>query len=698
MAGKARVHQLAKEFGVTSKEVLATLNAQGELVKSASSTVEAPVARRLREAYGSPRPAPRAAGGNGRHRAPGSIPTPLDVAGGKAQRQQTVTATSAQPKLDGGKRRSSLLTSADALAIYRSYRLAATSENPSHAIDDLFRKYEAKYGISRSALRQLVASDKLRRLAAGEARLPDPQPTVAAQQKSGNAGVKSRYAPIRPQDALDIAKQYQAAEASENPRKAIEELLGVYKARYGLSKAGLRRIVARHKGRLPAQRNRRDAKLSARNQDNPGAPPASVHKGASQSSLDVEATATIRPRDRTPGLPRLAVTMDLEAAADIVAGRRDLRVDREAIFTCLQQLALSGPNQYTYLTWRYAAIRPTHSEARLTSAHQDVIALAVVIDQERLLLDTLVRAHGSILTKPGLAEHGLELEFRRLIGTGKRKRSPDDKLRHTRAAIDFLRRAMVLTIAGAGNGQRLWDMLGQLQPAANKDIKTSLRLEGAIRRLTDLIGTVERLLSTDDANLAQFFLDSRASLAALQLKRYDFLRPFRDSAVGLRALAHQATPDLAFQVLPQGEQLRKFLGEVRASKRYSGYRIDEHRLTVLEDLQKHFGTHRCVWHRGSDSSDGIGIRYLVLAIKSDNGSGENAVAISPLAGRHATYVVRRDCAQADWKTLFAYQKFEARLLGARKLLFTHSRTHADQYSAMRDKIIKLLECHPREFR
>ena len=49
MAGKARVHELAKELGVTSKEVLARLSEQGEFVKSASSTVEAPVARRLRE-------------------------------------------------------------------------------------------------------------------------------------------------------------------------------------------------------------------------------------------------------------------------------------------------------------------------------------------------------------------------------------------------------------------------------------------------------------------------------------------------------------------------------------------------------------------------------------------------------------------------------------------------------------------------
>src|SRR4051794_31308117 len=51
--GKARVHELAKEFGVDSKTVLAKLKEQGEFVKSASSTVEAPVAWRLREALGS---------------------------------------------------------------------------------------------------------------------------------------------------------------------------------------------------------------------------------------------------------------------------------------------------------------------------------------------------------------------------------------------------------------------------------------------------------------------------------------------------------------------------------------------------------------------------------------------------------------------------------------------------------------------
>lgn len=50
---KKRVYELAKEFGVDSKTVLERLKTMGEFVKSASSTVEAPVARRLKLAFAS---------------------------------------------------------------------------------------------------------------------------------------------------------------------------------------------------------------------------------------------------------------------------------------------------------------------------------------------------------------------------------------------------------------------------------------------------------------------------------------------------------------------------------------------------------------------------------------------------------------------------------------------------------------------
>ena len=47
---KVRVYELAKELGYDSKDVLAKLQELGEFVRSASSTIEAPVAKRLKDA------------------------------------------------------------------------------------------------------------------------------------------------------------------------------------------------------------------------------------------------------------------------------------------------------------------------------------------------------------------------------------------------------------------------------------------------------------------------------------------------------------------------------------------------------------------------------------------------------------------------------------------------------------------------
>ena len=89
----------------------------------------------------------------------------------------------------------------------------------------------------------------------------------------------------------------------------------------------------------------------------------------------------------------------------------------------------------------------------------------------------------------------------------------------------------------------------------------------------------------------------------------------------------------------------------------------------------------------------VSTHYVVLTIKSANGSGDHAVAISPLAGEHATYVVRSDCTEAHWMTLLAQSKPDAREQGARKFLFTGS----DAYSGMRAKVVDALECPPRGF-
>lgn len=51
MPGKPRVHELASELGVSSKQVLTALEGLGAFVKSAASTVEPAAARRVREHF-----------------------------------------------------------------------------------------------------------------------------------------------------------------------------------------------------------------------------------------------------------------------------------------------------------------------------------------------------------------------------------------------------------------------------------------------------------------------------------------------------------------------------------------------------------------------------------------------------------------------------------------------------------------------
>jgi translation initiation factor IF-2 len=68
---KVRVYELAKEFGVESKVVMAKLEEMGEFVRSASSTIEAPVVRKLKESLNSGSAKPGRNGGGDQRPVPG---------------------------------------------------------------------------------------------------------------------------------------------------------------------------------------------------------------------------------------------------------------------------------------------------------------------------------------------------------------------------------------------------------------------------------------------------------------------------------------------------------------------------------------------------------------------------------------------------------------------------------------------------
>ncbi|MDQ3616891.1 MAG: translation initiation factor IF-2 [Actinomycetota bacterium] len=106
---KVRVHELAKELGVESKEVLSKLKDMGEFVKSASSTVEPPVVKRFNDRYGdelraaSEAKAAKKAAASAKRAAPAviesdsAVPTEVQTDQARTEEAATVVAAPAAP-------------------------------------------------------------------------------------------------------------------------------------------------------------------------------------------------------------------------------------------------------------------------------------------------------------------------------------------------------------------------------------------------------------------------------------------------------------------------------------------------------------------------------------------------------------------------------------------------------------------------
>lgn len=577
MAGKARVHELAKEFHVTSKEILATLSDQGEFVKSASSVIEAPVARRLREYYA-------------------NTPT--------RRTEHSQARTPAVRRKPAPKQ----LTATQATAICKDYRQLYATGTDGDGLAKLLAKYAASYGVTRAAVHQVISADKKRR-------------------------------------AADYA-------AMDRKRRAIDY-------------AALRNLSQRIQHAKPQDRHKEK-------------PVATQSQG-----LDVE--VHLRSRVRAGGLPSLTASLDTAACGQIVMGKN---ANRQNIVVDLQVFDPAS-QCYGYLAWRYSAVH-RRAEVLARTAGEQLAAIAHVVGTDKQLLDRLLSLAGDVLGHPALARHILEREYGDLVDADDIGRSAADELRHIRDKENFLHRALLLIIAAPEQVDRLWQMLDPLQPPhPDQLVENTTALTTAGDRLRSQIAAVQALLSAEDGALAGFLALGRAELSDLQAGRFDYLRAFRED-IPTNSAAHDDLQELAFTVLPQGEQLRSFLAGMRATGRYHGRQVDEDRLTVLDDLEKHFGADRCQWHTSNRFSRGNDNHYLVLAIESPD--GQHAVAISPLAGEHATYVVRHVGDQAPWNIVLASSKTEARQRGAQRLPFIVPASGIDKYTAMRERIIALLEC------
>lgn len=603
MSGKARVSQLAKELGVPAREVLAWLSDSGEHVKSASSTVERPVARRLREHYAaSTPPASRLAAVE----AP-SPPNPFIVSA-PARPPRPAPRPPASSPVDEDR---AYLTYPQEENIRRRFRKASSTGQDKTAINLLYLECQAQYGVSREVVRQIIEDDLH----------------------------------IHPED-------------------------------YAVPKGA--------KGQQRATRT----------------PESPAHPGGQASLKATGDAAPVSPRlrPRTGALESGVGLTNPSGVVDLVTNL-DSHNNPDEVDACVRAFCADHAGGYGYLAWRYAAAyRRIYPQPVARTPHHDLAVIAHVVAAEKLLVDQLTSAHGAFLHQPALAQRALVSEVGELIDDDDFGSAAADELRRARAREQFLRHALVLTIANPACDQRLWDVLERIRPpAVDRLVETNAQLRSAIDRLNALITAAETLLTVDAAALDQFLSRSLTELVDVQAGRYDFLTQFEGIESSTATTSRRKINGLAFALLPSGEKLRAYLDDIRSLGRYRGYAIDEDRLKVLEAVESHFGADRCQWHEGTESSRGVNNQYMVLTVKADNGSGEHAVAISPLAGRHATYVVRAGCAAADWDIVFAKTKAEARALGARREPFASAEHVTDPYRAMRDKVVHLLECSREEF-
>lgn len=171
-----------------------------------------------------------------------------------------------------------------------------------------------------------------------------------------------------------------------------------------------------------------------------------------------------------------------------------------------------------------------------------------------------------------------------------------------------------------------------------------------------------------------------------------------------------AGQEVDFTILPAGTSIREyaeaiFLDLTDQEKSY----VDLERVNALERLRDELGRERCYYVHGKqtsatqidESGNKVNEDYIGLVIQHFDHTGvvtgEDAIAISPIAKKHAGYLFRYDFSQdTSWRETLSQSKSDAKRIGARSLKFT-SVTGKDKYDAFVEKALELFTCPSEQF-
>lgn len=389
--------------------------------------------------------------------------------------------------------------------------------------------------------------------------------------------------------------------------------------------------------------------------------------------------------------------VDLDEVVQLVLSESAPPIDAAETVEFLKLFDLKGNHVYKgYFSCRYreavARLGPKFGE----SAGGRLQVIGSIIRDDKELLARLIGVHGRFLDDDaGAARRALAAEFDK-IDLDATWYSPDDALRMAHASSVFVRRSALLMFGYEECREQLQHMVTTLAPPPPEQRpQYPEHVAAAIANLDRMIGFVETLLSGSNDEFAERFVNGWSELEALAEGNFDYI-----DGIGRRTenLTHQVD-DLGFVVLPPGELLQSFIAELRSAGHYKGREVDLKRTDVLTRLQRYFSDSQCRLHRGAFSSSGEDNLYVVLSIARPGVRAADAVAISPCKGEHATFVVRHDCGERrPWNQVLSRTKREAKQLGARRLLFTSkSGRGIDEYDAMMEKLVRLLDCDADEF-
>lgn len=171
-------------------------------------------------------------------------------------------------------------------------------------------------------------------------------------------------------------------------------------------------------------------------------------------------------------------------------------------------------------------------------------------------------------------------------------------------------------------------------------------------------------------------------------------------AVGLNLFGGQK---LDYEILPEGTTLRERTEELCSRLTPSEVEhIDLRRIKLLSKIKECFGEDRTYFVHGKPRGsivdprgESINEAYLGVVVQhhdeSGNVAGEDCVVISPIARRHAAFVVRHDVSEKGWRDVLKTPKRTSRQFGARQVKFTVP-DGVDVYDGMLQKLQLLLVC------